>query len=385
MTPRASITHLVSAAVLAGILALLVTSSTPFAQRPSVTDLLDRYAAGEFDAVAAVLATKIDFADLLKQLKAEGPAWTAAQGSENRERRELAAATFALEAARADERNEWRQRLKQPPIELPGGPPYQPPDVLDWKPPPLLIEWGCQMFRRDPAPRPIERLWQLAALAVAERAGDADFLIGTDGESLANSQDEIYHLRHALERFPGEPRFKLAHGIATEWRTWPQVPRRPGSANVPRVLAAEKAFEALRNEEGIAAEVSLRLGVLHFRLGVQDEALYLFERVESSTREPFLIYLARFFSAQALESKGRQADAMRAYARALAAVPSAQSAALPFASFLIKADRRAEAYEVIETAIASAPLAADPWRGYAGADDRFWPMLLANLRALIHP
>ncbi|MCX6539023.1 MAG: hypothetical protein NT151_08840 [Acidobacteria bacterium] len=145
------------AAALSVILAMCVASGQPSAQRLSVTDLLDRYAAGEFEAVAAVLATKIDFADLLKQLKADGPAWTTAKGSEDRDRRELAAATFALEAARADEWNEWSRRQRQPPIEWPGGPPYQPLDVFYWSPPPLLIEWGCQLFRRDQTPRPIRQ------------------------------------------------------------------------------------------------------------------------------------------------------------------------------------------------------------------------------------
>lgn len=373
------------AAALPVFLALCLTSGQPSAQRLSVTDLLDRYAAGEFEAVAAVLATKIDFEDLLKQLEADGPAWMTAKGSEDRERRELAAATFALEAARADEWNEWSRRQKQPPIQVPGGPPYLPPDLFDWKPPPRLIEWGCQLFGRDPTPRPVERLWQLAALAVAERAEDADFLIGIGGAPLASDKHEVFHLKHALTRFPDESRFKLAHGIALEWRTWPQLPRKPGSANAQRVLAAKVAFEALQNEEDIAAEVSLRLGALHLRQRELDEALKRFERVESSTREPYLIYLARLFSAQALEAKGRQAGAMRAYARALATVPHAQSAALPFAAFLFKADRRAEAYAVVEGALAPNPLPADPWRGYADADDRFWPVLLTRLRALIHP
>jgi hypothetical protein len=27
----------------------------------------------------------------------------------------------------------------------------------------------------------------------------------------------------------------------------------------------------------------------------------------------------------------------------------------------------------------------DPWRGYADADDRFWPELIGRVRAEIHP
>jgi tetratricopeptide (TPR) repeat protein len=367
------------AAVLAVVLALCLASRGRSAERLSVTDLLDRYAAGEFEAVAAVLATPLDFKDLLKQLTADGPAWTTAKGNEDRERRELAAATFALEAARADEWNEWSRRQRQPPIMD-----YVPPDVFTWGPPPLLIEWGCQLFGRDRTPRPVERLWQLAALAVAERAEDADFLVGIGGAPLATDKNEVFHLKHALARFPNEPRFRLAHGIALEWRTWPQVPRRPGTLSAQRSLAARTAFEALQNEEEIAAEVSLRLGVIHFRQRQLDEALKRFERVESSTRDPYVVYLARYFTAQVFEVRGREADAMRAYGRALATVPHAQSAALPFAALLFKADRRADAYAVVEGALGASPLPADPWRGYADADDRFWPVLLARLHALIH-
>jgi tetratricopeptide (TPR) repeat protein len=374
-----SVVRVLRAGALPVILALCLAGDQPSAQRLSVTELLDRYAAGEFEAVSAILATKIDFNDLLKQLQADGPAWMAANGSGDLERRELAAATFALEAARADEWNEWSRRQRQPPIMD-----YVPPDVFSWSPPPLLIEWGCQLFGRDATPRPVERLWQLAALAVAERAEDADFLIGIGGEQLATYKRDTMHLKHALTRFPNEPRFKLAHGIALEWRTWPQRPRTPGSLNAQRSAAATKAFEALETEEEIAAEVSLRLGVLHLRQRQLDEALKRFERVESSTREPYLIYLARYFTAQAFEARGREADAMRAYGRALATVPHAQSAALPYAALLFKADRRADAYAVVEGALGSSPLPADPWRGYADADDRFWPGLLAQLRALIH-
>ena len=385
MALRPPVVRVPRAAVLPVILALCLASGQPSAQKLPVTDLLDRYVDGQFEAVASVLASKIDFADLLRQLKADGLAWIEAKGSAARERRELAAATFALEAAQADEWNEWSLRQRQPPMEAPGGPPYQPPDLFYWNPPPLLIEWGCQLFRRDSTPRPAERLWQLAALAVAERAEDPEFLMGTAGGPIGNPGVEVYHLRHVLERFPNEARVTLAYAVSLEWRTWSQAERKPSPSNVPRLRAAKEAFEALQPEEEITAEVGLRLGVIHLRARDLDEALTRFERVESSTRDPYLIYLARYFSAQAFEAKGREADAMRAYGRALATVPHAQSAALPFAAFLFKADRRAEAYDIIDGALTPNPPAADPWRAYADADGRFWPLLLARLHAVIHP
>ena len=77
------------------------------ARQPSVTTYLDRYAAGQFESVVADLAGDLDFDALLNQLKRDGPGWIDALGSAARDRRELVAATFALEAARADEWYQW--------------------------------------------------------------------------------------------------------------------------------------------------------------------------------------------------------------------------------------------------------------------------------------
>ena len=143
----------------------------------SVVELLDSYRTGKFAAVVAELEGDVDFKDLLKQLKDAGPEWIEAGGAAERETRELVAATFALEAARADEWREWKMIWKQPQVCPPKPPPgaepskagcSQPLSVLEWKPPPLLIEWACQLMRRTETPRPIERWWQLAALAVAQ-------------------------------------------------------------------------------------------------------------------------------------------------------------------------------------------------------------------------
>ena len=163
------IRRLLGLSLLVGV--CLIAGSTA-AQRVTVPDLLDRYASGQFEAVVAELARVTDFDDLLQQLKREAPAWLDANGPADRDRRELVAATFALEAARADEWYEWVWIQSQPGVAV---------TVMYWKPPPLLIEWGCQLMRGHEPPRPIERWWQLAALAVAQRSEDSRFLVGDIG------------------------------------------------------------------------------------------------------------------------------------------------------------------------------------------------------------
>ena len=300
----------------------------PSAQAPTAIAMLDRYAAGQFDAVTAELASLKDFDDLLKQLRHDGQAWIGSGGASDRSRRELAAATFALEAARADEWTEWKLVQSHPEV------PSHPADSLFWKPPPLLIEWGCALFGREPAPRPIERWWQLAALAVAERAEDFEFLIGSPFEARGTKEsDEPRHLVHASARFPHERRFALAQGIALDWRTWPE--RRRGTPPHARgTREAEQVFESLVKDEAVGGEASVRLGALRLRSGDVERALDLFDRAEDLTRDPYVVYLARYFGGQAYERKKRTADAIGAYRGALSPIPHAQSAAMALSSLL---------------------------------------------------
>ena len=206
------------------VLGLCLTGGRPAAQHPSAVGLLDRYAAGHFEAVVTELSRLTDFSPILSELRRDGAAWIDAAGPTARPRRELAAATFALEAARAGEWIEWKLIQMQPPM-CAGGGCVQPLNVLYWKAPPLLIEWGCELMRRHATPRPIERWWQLAALAVAQRSEDQQFLVGdpnigrgVPAGEIGNLADEIKHLDHARKRFPAEARFLLAEG--TEFWGW---------------------------------------------------------------------------------------------------------------------------------------------------------------------
>ena len=357
------------------ILLLCLAASSPRQPPPSATTLLNLYASGEFDAVASILGDRKNFDELLADLQHNAPAWLDAGGPQDRARRELTAATVALEAARAGEWQDWKLLQRLPALGS-----YQPPDSLTWRAPPRLIAWGNDLFKRDPTPRPIERWWQLAAVAVAERSEDFEFLLGSPFEERGNPQDEFEYLNALFKRFPTESRFVLAQGIALESRTWPN-PRRSGSRE------AQLVYERLQNDEWVGAEASLRLGVLRWRQAGgtgASAALKLFEHVDEVTRDPFLTYLSRYFSGQALEQTKRPADAERAYRTALMIVPRAQSASVALAAVLARRGARTDAAAIIEDHLSARPQPDDPWRLYAHGDDRFWPELVAHLRQEIH-
>jgi tetratricopeptide (TPR) repeat protein len=376
-------------ALFVAVLVCGLADGRPSAQAPAIEPLLNRYFGGDFPGVVADIAATKDYDELLKNLEHQGVAWIDIGGPKERSRRELAVATLALEAARiAAETGDWKWiqqvRLNAPGTQhLPGILPqsYTAPAALWWKTPPKLIEWACALLRREPAPTPTERLWQLAAVATADRAGDWEFLIGSPFEDRGNVKDEFEHLSHVIKRFPNEPRFALAQAVAIEWRTWSQGFRRPRSS-AGNAVEAIRALDRMSKDDAIGPEASLRLGFLRLRTNRTDEALAIFSRVEASTRDPYLVYLAHYFSGQALARKGQTAEAERAYRAALATIPRAQSATMALAALLVESNRHVEASGLVEASLAG-DIPTDPWRTYEAADDRFWPELITRLHAEI--
>jgi len=369
----------------ASVICLIASSASPERlQNEPVSSLLDRYYAGKFDEVVAALARLPKLDSIINGLSRDGAAWIDKGAPAEWDRRELAAATFALEAARLGVWSSWKIRIVQP-IMIPmdaGSPDMErmnrPPPFLQWAPAARLIEWGCARFRKRAETTPSERWWQLGAIAVAERAEDHEFLI-SDTRPISNKDADIVHLRHALDRFPDEPRFLLVKAIALEWRTWPEIPR-----GAPRFVApAIEEFERLLQHEAIGAEANVRLASLFARVGNTERALSMLTAVEDQTRDKYLIYLARFFRGRIHESAGRREEALTAYRGAVATMPGAQAASLALASLLAAGDRRDEAAELVDRTL-NAP-SFDPWRGYADADDRFWPEIIAKLRRDIRP
>ncbi len=377
--------------LLVAVVLCALASGRTRAQAPAVTAYLDGYLAGDFDRVLADVAANKDYDGLLKELEHGGAAWVDGGKPADRPRRELAAATFALEASRlAYDTLDWKW-VQEINLNVPPGTPtltgipapsYHPPPQILWKAPAKLAEWGCALLRREPTPSASERLWQLAAVASADRVGDFEFLIGSPFDDRGNPQDEFEHLNHVIKRFPTENRFALAQAVALEWRTWPVKGFRRSRPNIVFSGPAMSALDHMSKDEAIGAEASLRLGSLRLRLKRYDDALTLFTHVETITRDPYLVYLAHYFSGQAFEDKHQVADAEREYRASLATVPRAESATLALAAILFTSDRRADATALVEASLAPDP-PLDPWRGYGSADERFWPELQRRLHSEI--
>ena len=183
--------------------------------------------------------------------------------------------------------------------------------------------------------------------------------------SIINTQDDIKHLDHVVERFPNEPRFMLGQGIARD-RYWQDD--------------AIQAYLALFGDPDVGGEAMMRLGAMHLRSGKPRDAMTLFERAERATRDPYVIYLARLYRGRALERQNQREQALNAYRGAVAAWPGGQAATLSLASLLFQAGRRSQAQELTGSMFSVSPMKADPWREYVHGDDRFWPLLIGKLR-----
>jgi tetratricopeptide (TPR) repeat protein len=341
-------------------------ASAASSQAPqTVVAWLDAYAAGRYDQVVSDLQHTTDFKPILEQLKSDGAGWIDAAGPAGVDRRELVAATFALEATRAAIGQPWKVLLKAPAdgalqLAIPG---Y----TLYWEAPPLIMEWACERLRARATMHPAERWWQFAAVAVGHRSEDFQFLVGEPFASvlILNKQDEIEHLTHTEKRFPEEMRIQLAKAIAIEWR-WPGE--------------AMPAFLALTAHPGVGGEARVRLGVSQTRAKRYTEAVETLRRAEQETREPHLVYLARLFRGQSLEALKRPKEAELAYRSATLTIPGAQAAAAALAGMLAADGRRLDAQDVIRKALAVKPMPVDPWRVYVHGDDRYWPYLVGRLR-----
>jgi tetratricopeptide (TPR) repeat protein len=358
---------------------LLVTAGDVHGQSaPSIREMLDRYPGRVADL--SFLKTERDVEQFRNQFVRDAAAWIAAAPEPVAVRmRQITAASVALEVARASFDTAWNEGRE-------------------------LIEWGSELLRRSPLPDEGERLWHLAALTLIQGAFDYRLLV--------KMKDDVW-----LKRFPNEPRLLFALLVMLEGDTWPDPDRGvPWDENEAALAAAHKMYQARRgnragftaadraksfefqrrqnmrqvmtlledlsNSIEIRADAILRLGVLHLRLRHPEVARDQFEDVLRLTGEPFLVYLAHFFTGAAHEQEGDRAEAVRAYRAALDVMPRAQSASFALASLLFVRDERDEASAIVAAAI-QLPTAPDPWRGYQTGDFRLWPERISALRKAV--
>jgi tetratricopeptide (TPR) repeat protein len=352
-----------------GLLLLLAMAPLRSAQTApaSAGDLLQAYADRRFAEVDAILARIDNVGRVASELQHATPRWVSAEPSAARARRFVAAAVAVELAGRQlDARDAQR----------------------------ILIPWAAELLATQP-PDERERAWFLTANALVQRTYDHFFLPrygGRDpGVTPRGGEPHWDFPPHALARFPQEDRFHLAAAIDLELASWRSVNmqryvaalrpgRSTGDAGKSTLREVAGAFEKLLLRQSIAADVHLRLGQTYIRLGRFEDALKQLNQIDARTSDPFLIYLSRYVTGVARRAAGDPAGAAGAFASALEAVPHAQSAAMALASLTLAADKPADAYALVRSAVARAGDVDDPWRHYPAAEYRLWHAYVAALR-----
>lgn len=354
-------------------LALWLTGSaaTPRAQSVDVTAMLDLYAQGRFDEAIAAATRLPDFGPLRLRFVQDTPGWVAAD-PEQASRRRAAVAGFIVELAAARMETDWG-RLSD------------------------LIEWTCaQILRPAGPPTEFERAWHRATTALAGRARVRVWLLGPFARlphqkprpPQPDDPPSPRHLFHALERFPDDPHFQLAHVVAWTWGRDSEPLRnvrrnddgRRGVAR-PAQLEAVTAFEPLIAIPEIAGEAWIRTGQVHVTVGDHAAALAAFEKAQPLATTLALKYLAHFLAGRSLEALQRPDDAMAAYRRGLDAVPAAESATVALASLLFQRNEHDTAEALIDTTFRSRLTITDPGRLVGYGSFIHWPEIKAAMRA----
>ena len=364
-----------------------------------IGDLLERYGRGDSAGVATALQSIADFRAALRQLDKVAVPWIRSEGPQAMPRRRLVAAGFALEVAYAG-MTEWREARD-------------------------FVEWGCVLLRAGGLPRPAERTWHLAAVALVQGAHDPDFLTSAWPSRSGPKAQE--HLRHSAFRFPDEDRLRLARAATDEFRTLGSDPKHPQMSSyeqgreallrspdpvtpsevfdrftaqqllsisiaprlAQRLLTARRSvwlwdladqWKTLTGRGPIRTEAAIHLANTYLRLARPDLALTVLEAVPPALHDSSLTYLAQYLTGRAAEVKGDRQAAENAYRAALVAAPGAQSATIALATLLFLSDSRDEALELMNGQFSKPELVADPWRDYQAGDFRLWPQRLAELR-----
>lgn len=377
--------RVVAACVLAGV--LLAAPPTSAAQTPasparsgtpprgpSTRDVLDQYLKGDYEGAVGNPPRLVRFRP------EDAERWITAAGPAAVERRQLAAALFALEYAGA------RQ------------------GVL-----PSMLTWARGVMSRLP-PRPAEALWLRASIALAEGLDRWVFLVeGVRGPAVDGKPTPapVGHIRFARTRYPDDPHFQMADAIGaevlatrpldrlsgppTESSTgWDRIATDRLEAGGPRIeertAALDRAaglFDRLTAHDTLGAEANLRLGYVRLRQGRTDAALAHFDRIPSLTRNTSVRYLGHLYTGWGLGLLGRTDDAAAAYRAALALVPRAQSATALLVALLARSDQLVEAEAAAEAFLTTDVAPIDPWRTYFTSDFPEYPGLVRALRELL--
>ena len=358
------------ALVCLGLAAAGTGQTRPQDDRLRVLELLDRYERGNHEAVVAELAAVSDIAGFAREVQRRVEGWTRpAQASPATiERRRVVAAVFVLEMAAAHLDTDW------------GSVRY-------------TVEWACELIRKGRA-TPLERVWHLAVVALAGGARDEQFLayfppFSSPDPFVRNRFSSFVHADHAARRFPDEIRFRFAEAFASGLPGLDEpkrdTPLRLGNHEKDAGQTAIRSLRRFLADPVVGPEAHLRIGHLYYCLGNSRDATRHYQAALRAARDPFVMYLAHFFTGRMSEASGRQDEAADAYRRALAAMPHVQSATMALAAQLFLDEKPGEAYQLLNASLTEKPRTPDPWRLFGYGDYRFWPDLIGQLRERIRP
>ena len=247
-----------------------------------------------------------------------------------------------------------------------------------------MLESVCASVRRHLPPTDFDHRWQLAALALMEGEIDPNGLRG--------------HLEHLEEQFPDEPRAMLAHALADEQMTAPlemvadsdraaaDFSKQRNPTGVSSTVLMERAavsYENLLKIDAVRAEASLRLAHVEIGLHKYAQALPSLDVVDSSSDDPYLLYLSHLFRGTTLEALNRTADAQAAYREALRIGPGAHAATMALATSLFRTGHRDEADRLASALIAHDDPTRDVWWAYYSGDFHLWALLMSRVREYV--
>jgi tetratricopeptide (TPR) repeat protein len=279
-----------------------------------------------------------------------------------------------------------------------------------------LLERGCAKLRSH-KPNAFELRWHLAAVSwlqspppATQQAPlamlglwtgwirDAELLRGNDFPKTQIALGS--HLQHALERFPRDLDLSFAAVLLDEQRLYShlytrdivlQSPERPisrgGSIHYsPPDL--KRTIELLRSlvTEGTTEQrvrAMLHLGFFQIQAGAVDEALDLWARARTQTKDESVRYLAAVFSARALwKIPNRLDDAIELLREAVRLYPRGEIASRLLASLLYLGGDPKAAGEVVEQLLLNPGpnQSEDPWWTYLRGDHDNWRARIAALR-----
>jgi hypothetical protein len=376
---------LVTAACACGVLAL---AERPSAEPERLPGLLTAYAAGRFDEAIRTVERGGDAgAEALGLEWGAARPWIAA-APDDRRRRYLVVAAFALETERLRaERNDWSAHRD---------------DDCKGR---CVLDWAAHLMLERGEPDDAERLWWQAAVALVGGVRDWGFLVSPlDPRQPFGLGSGILSI--ALKRFPDDPRFRLdrAIAVASRFSVTTDGERRSAAspltaalANFPTALGTLESqtrpqrqvvlaatvgeLSQLSADPVVGVEARVRLGYLRWATGHDEEARGELAAAAAAATEADLRYLAYFLVG--MEALGRKdvAAAASAFGTALDARPHSESASLALAALALQRGEAERAYALAREPFADRPGDVDPWRQFLYGRFPQLPALIGQLRA----